>query len=72
MMVDSSVACTLFTVGLFPWLSGNRKSQDYVYGKGEYKNTWQNIKHHLEWENKTNKNKVLICYEILQYMYIYA
>ena len=32
-----------------------RKSQDYVYSKGEYKGTWVKIKHHLIRENKANE-----------------
>ena len=46
-----------------------KKRQDYIYGKGDYSNTWQK-NFYFRRGNKANKKQCLLCYEMLRYMEI--
>ena len=42
----------------------SRNHQYHVYGKGEYRSTWAKINHYLRHEKKTDKNVMLIIWDV--------
>ena len=46
----------------------NKKQEDYVYVKGKYQATLQQIYHYLRCEDKVDKNKVFSYCETSRYM----